>query len=161
MANTISGKILVIGQIENIPYQDKVFSKRELVLDATRFDPMTGEPFENYPKVEFSGKHVNDLDAFQVGQLVTVSFVLSGRKSVKDGVTNYFTNVQGYKVEAFQNNHFQPQQSYQRQAQGGQTQQMAAPMQSTSPVPPQPQTVMQAAQQRKQNTTQEDDNLPF
>lgn len=102
MANTITGRILLIGEVENIPYQDKVFSKREVVLDCSRFDTMTGEKMENYPKFEFTGKHVDDLNNYQVGQFVTVSFVLSGRRVEKDGKTSYFTNITAYKIEPYQ-----------------------------------------------------------
>ena len=92
----------MIGEVENIPYQDKVFSKREVVLDCSRFDSMTGDKMENYPKFEFTGKHVDDLNNYQVGQFVTVSFVLSGRKVEKEGKTSYFTNITAYKIEPYQ-----------------------------------------------------------
>lgn len=101
MAFTIVGKIFEIGNIESIPFRDTVFQKRTLVLDVSRYNPMTGEKYENYPKFEISGKHVNDLDGFQPGQFVTVSFVLNGRKSEKDGIINYFTSIQAYKIEPY------------------------------------------------------------
>lgn len=152
MANTINGKILVIGQTENIPYRDKVFSKRELVLDATRFDAMTGQPFENYPKFEFVGRHVSDLDGFQVGQAVIVSFVLSGRKRQKDGMDIYITSVQGYKIEPLQRLADQPQQQ-----QGGYSQP------SVSQYPQQPQAPAQQPVMQPQwnGQPQTENNLPF
>ena len=109
MANTITGKVLLIGQTEAIPYQDKVFYKREWVLDASRFDQYSGQKFENYPKLEFVGNNCSQLDQFQIGQLVTVSFVLSGRKVEKDGNVNYFTNASGYNIEHYVRQN-QPQQ---------------------------------------------------
>ena len=109
MANTITGKILVIGKTEAIPYQDKTFYKRELVLDASRFDQFSGKKFENYPKFEFTGNNCSSLDQFQIGQVVTVSFVLSGRRVEKNGQVSYFTNVTGYKVEPYVSKN-QPQQ---------------------------------------------------
>lgn len=120
MANTITGKILVIGQTEAIPYQDKTFYKRELVLDASRFDQYSGQKFENYPKFEFTGNNCSSLDQFQIGHVVTVSFVLSGRRVVKNGQVSFFTNVTGYKVEP-----------YVRQ---NQSQQVAQPQQVAKPV---------------------------
>lgn len=102
MANTITGRILLIGEVENIPYQDKILRKREVVLDCSRFDTMTGEKKENYPKFEFTGKHVDDLNNYQAGQFVTVSFLLSGRKVEKEGKTTYFTNITAYKIEPYQ-----------------------------------------------------------
>lgn len=109
MANTITGKILVIDQTESIPYQDKTFYKRELVLDASRFDQFSGQKFENYPKFQFTGNNCSSLDQFQIGQVVTVSFVLSGRRVEKNGQVSYFTNVTGYKVEPYVRKN-QPQQ---------------------------------------------------
>lgn len=116
MANTITGRILLIGEVENIHYQDKVFSKREVVLDCSRFDTMTGEKMENYPKFEFTGKHVDDLNNYQVGQFVTVSFVLSGRKVEKDGKTSYFTNITAFKIEPYQRYNSSAQQAQPAQA---------------------------------------------
>lgn len=109
MAFTITGKIQEIGTIENIPYKDKVFQKRTLVLNASRYNSITGEQYENYPKFEMSGSHVNELDTFQVGQLVTVSFALSGRRYEKNGEVNYYTNIQAFKVEPYTKYGGQPQ----------------------------------------------------
>lgn len=102
MAYTITGKILLIGSVESIPYQDKVFRKRELVLDASRYNPMTGEQYQNFPKLEVIGKHVDELNGFQAGQMVTVSFAISGRRIDKNGEANYFTNLQAFKFEPYQ-----------------------------------------------------------
>ncbi len=101
MANTQTGRVLLIGDTQHIEYQGKTFQKRELVLDASRYDQFTGEKYENYPKFEFTGRHADDLDAYQVGQLVTVSFILSGRKAERDGKTAYFTNVTAYRIEPY------------------------------------------------------------
>lgn len=138
MANQITGRILLIGEVENIPYQDKVFSKREVVLDCSRFDTMTGEKNENYPKFEFTGKHVDDLNNYQVGQFVTVSFVLSGRKVEKDGKTNYFTNITAYKIEPYQryNNGVQPAQPYTPPQTAAQSYQPQTTAPQTAPYPP-------------------------
>ena len=110
MAYTITGKILVIGNIESIPYQDKVFRKRELVLDASRFNSMTGEQYQNYPKFEVGGNHVDELNNYHIDQMVTVTFAISGRRSEKNGQVGYFTNLQAYKIE--------PYQRYNNQSQG-------------------------------------------
>lgn len=84
MTNTITGKILAIGDIESIPNRsgDKIFKKRILVLNCTRSN--FGEVFENYPSFEFTGKHVDDPTAFKVGDIVTVSFVVQGNRYKKE-----------------------------------------------------------------------------
>lgn len=110
MAFQISGIIQQIGNTESIPYQDKVFKKRELVLDCSYRNQFTGQiERANYPKFEFTGNHVDDLNGFNMGNIVTVSFSLNGSRSEKDGQVRYFTNVQGYKIEKYQSRYNQQQ----------------------------------------------------
>lgn len=110
MAFQISGIIQHIGNTESIPYQDKVFKKRELVLDCSYRNQYTGQiQRANYPKFEFTGNHVDDLNGFNMGDIVTVSFSLNGSRSEKDGQVRYFTNVQGYKIEKYQSRYNQQQ----------------------------------------------------
>lgn len=144
MANQIIGKVLIVGQTENIQYQDKTFTKRELVLDCSHFDRYTGQQFENYVSLQFTGNRVSELDNFKAGELVQVSFFLSGRKSEKDGKVKYFTNIVGLKIEPYgANNVQQPQQMqqpYQQpyQQQGTQQNVSNAPQnaQGYAPIPP-------------------------
>lgn len=145
MANTITGIILFIGQTVDVPTNNQngqPFYKRELVLDASRYDQFSGRKFENYPKFEFVGNNCAILDQFQAGQAVTVSFVLSGRKVEKDGQVSYFTNVTGYKVELYQRPGQQPQMAQQPQ--------QAAPYQGQQPYP-QPQAAYQPQQAQPAN----------
>ena len=110
MAFQIRGIIQQIGNTESIPYQDKVFKKRELVLDCSYRNQFTGQiERANYPKFEFTGNHVDDLNGFNMGDIVTVSFSLNGSRSEKDGQVRYFTNVQGYKIEKYQSSYNQQQ----------------------------------------------------
>lgn len=110
MAFQISGIIQHIGNTESIPYQDKVFKKRELVLDCSYRNQFTGQiERANYPKFEFTSNHVDDLNGFNIGDIVTVSFSLNGSLSEKDGQVRYFTNVQGYKIEKYQSRYNQQQ----------------------------------------------------
>ncbi len=61
MAFQISGIIQHIGNTESIPYQGKVFKKRELVLDCSYRNQFTGQiERTNYPKFEFTGNHVDE-----------------------------------------------------------------------------------------------------
>ena len=103
MANTIIGKVLVIGRTEEIPSKNggQPFLKRTLVLDCSRYDQYTGQKFENYPQLEFASKNTAILDNFNVGDVVEVSFALQGRSYEKDGVQKYFTSIVGYKVEPY------------------------------------------------------------
>jgi len=98
----INGRILVKGETIGVPSRNgSTFYKRELVLDASHYDPYTGQKYENFPKFEFTGNKISELDKFSVGDMVTVSFFLSGRCVEKDGKTNFYTSVVGYAVEVF------------------------------------------------------------
>lgn len=131
MANTITGKILYIYPIEDVPSKDgsKVITKRSVVIDCTRFDPYTGErsSFENTPMLEFIGERCAELDKFQVGQVATISFDVQGtRYKNRDGKEQIFTRVQPYRIEPRQaqttthTSSVQPQYAPQQpQGQGG------------------------------------------
>ena len=136
MANTMTGRVLLIGNVEEIPSKNggEPFKKRVVVLNCTHSD--FGQVYENYPSFEFSGRHVDDPANFAVGEIVTISFALQGtkyQKSANDPV-KYFNTISGYKIEKYQR--------------GAQTQQ-ASP-------PPQQQGAQPSAQQSGQN-----DDLPF
>lgn len=132
MANTMTGRVLLIGNVEEIPSKNggEPFKKRVVVLNCTHSD--FGQVYENYPSFEFSGRHVDDPAEFKVGEIVTISFALQGtkyQKSPNDPV-KYFNTISGYKIEKYQR--------------GAQTQQAPPPSQT------------QGAQQSGQN-----DDLPF
>lgn len=153
MAFQISGIIQHIGNTESIPYQDKVFKKRELVLDCSYRNQFTGQiERANYPKFEFTSNHVDDLNDFNIGDIVTVSFSLNGSRSEKDGQVRYFTNVQGYKIEKYQSR-------YNQQQGGNQTAQAANGNQST-PTQGACQSAQQAAMESARNAAASASNFP-
>ena len=138
MANTMIGRVLLIGNTEEIPSKNggEPFKKRVVVLNCTHSD--FGQVYENYPSFEFSGKHVDDPAGFAVGEIVTISFALQGtkyQKSANDPV-KYFNTISGYKIEKYQRGN----QAHQQQA----------------PPPSQTQGAQPPAQQPGQN-----DDLPF
>ena len=73
MSNSYKGKIVAIEGIQSIQRQGKEpFEKRRLMLDATRFDGLTGERgYEKRIIFDFSGKNVHVPDGFNVGDIVT------------------------------------------------------------------------------------------
>ncbi|MCM1140468.1 MAG: DUF3127 domain-containing protein [Muribaculum sp.] len=111
MANQMTGRIFIIQPTQSIPTKSGgTFYKREIVLDCTRFDPYTGERgYDNYPVFEFSNDRCSLLDAFQPGDVVTISFDIQGTKSSQGD--RYFNSVRGYKIEHRGNAQAQPQQS--------------------------------------------------
>lgn len=101
MANQITGKILYIYPPQQVQGKNGEITKRPIVIDCTRFDPYTGERgFENTPMLEFIGDRCAELDKFQPGQVVTISFDVQGsRFRNKEGLEQIFTRVQPYKIE--------------------------------------------------------------
>lgn len=141
MALQITGKIHQIGMTQIIPSKSggQPFQKREVVLDCTRFDPYTGQrdQYENYPSFEFSGEKCKDLDGYQPGQVVTISFDLQGNFfDAQDGTKKNFTRVRGYKIEARTAVHPQPQKAVQPQAAPAQPQGYQQASYPQTPPPP-------------------------
>lgn len=123
----MTGRVLLIGNVEEIPSKSggEPFRKRVVVLNCTHSN--YGDVYENYPSFEFSGKHVDDPAGFAVGEIVTISFALQGtkyQKSANDPV-KYFNTISGYKIEKYQR--------------GGQTQQQVLPPQPQGAQSPAPQ----------------------
>lgn len=107
MANTIIGQIASIGPTQSLVAKNSgnSFQKRDIVINVRRFDPNTGEPvtdWENTPKLSFMGDKCRDLDRFQVGQMVVISFDLQGRKyTTANGETDIITEARPYKIELY------------------------------------------------------------
>ena len=106
MANQVIGQIVSIGQTQSLTAKNgNAFQKRDLVISVRRFDPNTGEPvtdWENTPKFSFMGDKCRDLDLFQLGQMVIVSFDLQGRQYQNaSGVTDIITEARPYRIEAY------------------------------------------------------------
>lgn len=131
MAFQITGKIEVIGTTTPISTKSgSVIYRREFVLDATRYNPENGEPWENHPKFELGGNNVNIIDQFQVGQRVTVDFFLNGAKypDQATGEIKYFTTIKAFRITA-------AEQQGQRPAQAPYQGQPAYPPQQQNPFP--------------------------
>lgn len=111
MALKIIGKVHTIGQTQTIASKNggQPFTKREIIIDATRFDGLTGERgIENYPAFEFGGERCAELDKFKSGDIVEVYFDLQGSFYEKDGAKKNMTRVRGYKIDHFQTKRAQP-----------------------------------------------------
>ncbi len=126
MGNQIIGRIIEIGQTVQIPSKSggSPFAKREFILDATTYDPYTGErsEYENIIPLEFSGDKCAELDRFNQGDVVTVSFVLQGRSWTNlDGEFKRMASIRCYKIErrdgVLQSPQSTPQPTYQQQPQ--------------------------------------------
>lgn len=105
MSYTITGKVLAIGQPQQIPSSkdpSRPFIKRELTLDCTRYDPFTGQrsPYENTPMLEFTGDICGELNQIKEGDVVTVTFEVQGTRYTDRNTqqTRIFTRIRPYKI---------------------------------------------------------------
>lgn len=106
MANIITGRLVSIGQTQQIPSKTggNAFTKREFLLDARTFDPYTGQPseYENLLPLELTGERCADLDRYSAGDVVTVSFALQGRQwTAQDGQLRRMASIRCYKIEPY------------------------------------------------------------
>ena len=105
MANTITGKVLSVGQPLQIAGRDpqRPLVKREIVIDCTRHDPYTGErsTFENTPLLEFVGDITAMLNDVQPDDIVTVHIDVVGTRYTDKATQQprIFTRVRPYKLE--------------------------------------------------------------
>ena len=150
----MTGAVHSVSQILQVPTQSgKPFEKRELVLNCSSYNSQTGEPIENYIKFEFMGDKMGLLDNLQVGQRVVVSFSLQGRSYTnRQGHTDYFTSIRGYKIE-------QPQTRV--ASQPGEYRQPQAPPQPVYPQQPDYQATQQPYSTHYPNQQPQDNGLPF
>lgn len=126
MALKMIGKVFSIGATQSIASKNggQPFHKREIVLDATRYDGLTGERgYDNFPMFEFGGEKCSELDGFKTGDVVEISFELQGSfYKDKDGVEKNFTRVRAYKIEHYQTKQRPAQQQAAQPAPQQQTQ---------------------------------------
>lgn len=98
----IIGKLEMVGNPQPIQGRNGTFYKREVVLDCSWYNRDNGDKYDNHPIFEFVGEKVNIPTQFQIGQKVTVSFVVQGNKSEKDGQTSHFNKLVGQSMMFYQ-----------------------------------------------------------
>lgn len=87
-----------------VPTQNGSIAKREIIIAKNNFDRFTGEPIgePDHIAFEFASKHVDKLDNFHVGDMVTLAFALAGRNYTdKEGNEKNFTKVVGYDIQPY------------------------------------------------------------
>lgn len=139
MANTIRGKILAIEKIQEIPSKKggNPYHTRRLLLDATRFDGLTGERgADNFVMLDFGGEQdVHVPDNFKKGDLVEVSFRVRGIKYTKKDTnkSDYFVHLAGYRIEYVNRNENAAQNGQQGNVPQNQGQQPAPQQNGAAP----------------------------
>jgi hypothetical protein len=91
----VQGRIKMIGETQT--FGSNGFRKREIVVT-------TEEQYPQHIMVEFVQDKTDLLNNYQVGQQVKISINLRGREWVNpQGETKYFNSIQGWRIEALQN----------------------------------------------------------
>lgn len=140
MAFVLVGKVIAINREETVASKNdatKSFNRRQLYLDCSRYDSITGERLQdNFPLLEFGGKGLEQLNALcqqglKKGDLVQVEFAVQGN-TYKDGQgqTKNFTGIRPYAIERY------VPKSQQVQQPAPQQQPVQQPVQSNQPFPP-------------------------
>lgn len=92
----VQGKVKMIGETQT--FGNNGFRKREIVVT-------TDEQYPQHILVEFVQDKTELLNNYQVGQNVKININLRGREWVNpQGETKYFNAIQGWRIEALQNN---------------------------------------------------------
>ncbi len=99
----ISGNLIVKEDVQNI---SSSFKKREFVIEVLN---ERNSEWNDFIKFQITQDKCSLLDAYQVGQSIKVAFNIRGRKWEKDGKTNYFSNLEAWRIEAEGNSTAAPQ----------------------------------------------------
>ena len=98
----IQGKIKLVGNIQEITDS---FRKRELVI-------VTQEQYPQTLCIEFVQDKIDLLNGFEQGQDVKIGINLRGREwENPEGLIKYFTSLQGWRIESFQSQNLDNQES--------------------------------------------------
>ncbi len=94
MSYEIKGKLVFIGPLMQVT---DTFSKKEFAIELNE----TGgdRVFTSYVKMQLTQAKTTLLNGYGIGDEIKCQFNLRGSKSIKNGVTNYFTNIEAWKIE--------------------------------------------------------------
>ena len=84
---------------ENTVDINATFKKREFVIEVAN---ERNKDWNDFIKFQITQDKCSTLDAFNVGEPIKVFFNIRGRKWEKDGKTNYFSNLEAWKLEKVQ-----------------------------------------------------------
>ncbi len=146
----IYGRVIALSPVTEIPSREAnkpAMKKRELYVDCTRYDSITGirDERENKPLFEIGGDKLLEKVAalnLQKGDVIAIKFAIQGTpyKDQQTGKTKVFTAIRVWDVEVV------------RKADG------SAVPQAQPQAAPAPQPAPQAA---PQNTSGKEEDLPF
>lgn len=90
----VTGKLIEKYDTQNVSER---FRKREFVLELA--DEINGTVYTNYAKMQLVQNKCDILDRFNIGDNLRVNFNIKGTRYDKDGRTNYFSNLDAWRIE--------------------------------------------------------------
>ena len=111
MGFVLIGRIKAINQQETVASKSdasKTFARRQVYLDCSRYDSITGERLQdNFPLLEFGGKGLEQLNelcnqGLKANDLVSIEFAVQGT-TYKDaqGNTKNYTGIRPYSIARY------------------------------------------------------------
>lgn len=89
----LTGKLIVKGDTQQI---SDSFKKRELVIEV---ENERNSDWNDFIKFQLTQDNCDILDSINLGDKLSVSFNIRGRKWEKDGKTNFFSNLEAWRIE--------------------------------------------------------------
>ncbi len=89
----IEGKLIVKEDVQDITAS---FKKREFVIEVVN---ERNSEWNDFIKFQLTQDKCSLIDKTEIGEKIKVAFNIRGRKWEKDGKTNYFSNLEAWKVE--------------------------------------------------------------
>lgn len=106
MANSITGIITYISDIQNIETRNGQFQKREVWVAPMQFDRDSGEPTygdaTRSVSIEVTRNVVFELNQFKVGDEVVIPLRIRGNVYEKDGIKRCINTIEGIAVKQYQ-----------------------------------------------------------
>ncbi len=93
----LEGVLIVKGDEEA---KTPTFRTREFVVEVANEQ---NSDWNDYIKFQLTQDRCANLDPYNLGDRIKVTFNISGRKWEKDGKVNYFSNLSAWKLESVQN----------------------------------------------------------
>jgi hypothetical protein len=94
MSYELSGKLVAKFDIVQ---RTETFKVREFAVEKT--DEINGRSISNFVKFQCTQDKTAIVDRINIGDEIRVFFNIRGTKWEKDGKTNYFTNLDAWKIE--------------------------------------------------------------
>ena len=90
MSNTVTGKVIVIGGVQQV---SEKFKKRQVVLE------IEDGKYTSYVDLQLSQDKCDLANGFNIGSTITAHFNFKGRKWEKDGKVSYFNSLEIWKAD--------------------------------------------------------------